>query len=217
MTGTAGADVLSGTSERGRDEREPYCRGLACPCGRRRISGCTARGAAGRAVGSAAAVSARRARSARRCCVADVAGLVLVVRARKPARARRGATGDRVSPGFEYLAFLLAIPGWLLLLRLEGLYDRDEERTDHSTVDDIVGVFRSVTIGVWIFALFGVATHLVQPVLGRLGVFWLAAVVLIPTLRAVARTLCRHLPGYDAERGHRRRGARRPAARPQAD
>ena len=72
------------------------------------------------------------------------------------------------------MAFLLAIPGWLLLLRLEGLYDRDEERTDHSTVDDIVGVFRSVTIGVWIFALFGVATNLVQPVLARLGVFWLA-------------------------------------------
>jgi len=33
-------------------------------------------------------------------------------------------------------------------------------------------------------------------VLSRLGVFWLLAVVLIPTLRAVARTLCRHLPGY---------------------
>ena len=97
----------------------------------------------------------------------------------------------------EFVAFLLAIPGWLLLLRLEGLYDRDEERTDHSTVDDIVGVFRSVTIGVWIFALFGVATNLVQPELARLGIFWLAAVVLIPTLRAVARTLCRHLPGYE--------------------
>ena len=96
----------------------------------------------------------------------------------------------------EYLALLLALPFWVLLLRLEGLYDRDEERTDHSTVDDIVGVFRSVTIGVWVFALFGVATHLVQPVLGRLGIFWLLAVLLIPTLRAVARTMCRHLPGY---------------------
>jgi len=94
------------------------------------------------------------------------------------------AIGDRVSPGFEYLAFFLAIPGWVILLRLEGLYDRDEERTDHSTVDDIVGVFRSVTIGVWLFALFGVATGLVHPVLARLGVFWVLAVVLIPTLRS---------------------------------
>ena len=128
--------------------------------------------------------------------VADVMGLVLSF-VLANALVSSGATGDRVTPGFEYVAFLLAIPGWLLLLRLEGLYDRDEERTDHSTVDDIVGVFRSVTIGVWIFAIFGIATNLVNPVLGRLGVFWLAAVVLIPTLRAVARTLCRHLPGYE--------------------
>jgi FlaA1/EpsC-like NDP-sugar epimerase len=108
----------------------------------------------------------------------------------------RAASSDKLSPSGEYLFFVLAIPLWILLLRLEGLYDRDEERTDHSTVDDIVGVFRSVTVGVWVFALFGVATGLVQPVLARLGIFWLLAVVLIPTLRAGARTLCRHLPGY---------------------
>ena len=106
------------------------------------------------------------------------------------------ASVDKVSPGFEFAAFLLAIPLWILLLRLEGLYDRDEERTDHSTVDDIVGVFRSVTIGVWVFALFSVATNTVQPGLARLGLFWAIAVALIPTLRAGARVLCRHLPGY---------------------
>jgi exopolysaccharide biosynthesis polyprenyl glycosylphosphotransferase len=104
--------------------------------------------------------------------------------------------GDKVGPSGEFVAFLVAIPLWILLLRIEGLYDRDEERTDHSTVDDIVGVFRAVTIGVWVFALFGVATNAVQPVLGRLGLFWLIAVVLVPTLRAVARVVCRHLPGY---------------------
>jgi exopolysaccharide biosynthesis polyprenyl glycosylphosphotransferase len=128
--------------------------------------------------------------------VADVLGLVfafIVANVLVPAVTE---LGDRVSPGYEYLAFFLAIPGWVILLRLEGLYDRDEERTDHSTVDDIVGVFRSVTIGVWLFALFGVATGLVQPVLTRLGVFWALAVVLIPTLRAVARMVCRHMPGY---------------------
>ena len=129
--------------------------------------------------------------------VADVAGLVTSFLLASVLVASSGVGTDRVAPGVEFVAFLLAIPGWLLLLRLEGLYDRDEERTDHSTVDDIVGVFRSVTIGVWIFALFGVATNLVQPELARLGIFWLAAVVLIPTLRAVARTLCRHLPGYE--------------------
>jgi exopolysaccharide biosynthesis polyprenyl glycosylphosphotransferase len=128
--------------------------------------------------------------------VADILGLVCAFALANALVPSATELGDRVSPGYEYLAFFLAIPGWLLLLRLEGLYDRDEERTDHSTVDDIVGVFRSVTVGVWVFALFGVATGLVQPVLARLGVFWLLAVLLIPILRAIARSLCRHLPGY---------------------
>jgi exopolysaccharide biosynthesis polyprenyl glycosylphosphotransferase len=128
--------------------------------------------------------------------LADVAGLVLAFTIADVLVPTIGDPTDKVSPAYEYLGFLCAIPLWILLLRLEGLYDRDEERTDHSTVDDILGVFRGVTVGVWVFALFGVATSLVHPVLSRLGVFWLLAVVLIPTLRAVARSLYRHLPGY---------------------
>jgi exopolysaccharide biosynthesis polyprenyl glycosylphosphotransferase len=127
---------------------------------------------------------------------ADVAGLVIAFVLANTLLSRVGDSADKVTPGYEYVAFLLAIPLWILLLRLEGLYDRDEERTDHSTVDDIVGVFRSVTVGVWVFVLFGVATGLVQPMLARLGLFWLAAVMLIPALRAVGRVLCRHMPGY---------------------
>jgi exopolysaccharide biosynthesis polyprenyl glycosylphosphotransferase len=128
--------------------------------------------------------------------LADVAGLVVAFALANVLLPAIGDSSDRVSPGYEYIAFLLAIPLWILLLRLEGLYDRDEERTDHSTVDDIVGVFRSVTIGVWVFAVFGVATDIVQPVLARLGLFWILAILLIPTLRAAGRVLCRHLPGY---------------------
>ena len=127
---------------------------------------------------------------------ADVAGLTIAFVLANALLPSFSSTVDRVSPGYEYLAFLFAIPGWILLLRLEGLYDRDEERTDHSTVDDFVGVFRGVTIGVWVFALFVLATGIVQPGFARLGLFWVLAIVLIPTLRAFARSLCRHLPGY---------------------
>ena len=78
--------------------------------------------------------------------IVDVLGLVVAFIAREPLMpSLERQSYDKVSPGYEYAAFLLAIPLWILLLRLEGLYDRDEERTDHSTVDDIVGVFRSVT------------------------------------------------------------------------
>ena len=138
--------------------------------------------------------------------LADVAGLVLSFVLASLLVPHAGATADRVSSGMEYLALLLALPFWVLLLRLEGLYDRDEERTDHSTVDDIVGVFRSVTIGVWMFALFGVATHLVQPVLGRLGIFWLARG---PPDPDAARRRAHAVPPsarLHAECGHRRGG-----------
>jgi exopolysaccharide biosynthesis polyprenyl glycosylphosphotransferase len=128
--------------------------------------------------------------------LADVLGLILAFLVANVIFSSAVDSGDKVSPTGEYLVFVLAIPVWILLLHLEGLYDRDEERTDHSTVDDIVGVFRAVTIGVWVFAVFGVATHAVQPVLGRLGLFWLVAVALIPTLRACGRVVCRHMPGY---------------------
>ena len=149
--------------------------------------------------------------------LADVVGLIASFAIASVLVAPQLGATDKVGPRFEFVAFLLAIPGWLLLLRLEGLYDRDEERTDHSTVDDIVGVFRSVTIGVWVFAVFGVATNLVHPVLARLGVFWLVAVVLDPD---AARGRAHALPPparLQPERGHRRRGQGRPAARAQAD
>ena len=40
---------------------------------------------------------------------------------------------------------------------------RDEERTDHSTVDDVVGVFHLVTVGVWVFFLAVTCTRARQP------------------------------------------------------
>src|SRR6266849_4742025 len=47
--------------------------------------------------------------------------------------------------------FLLTLPLWIIVAKIYGLYEHDEERTNHSTVDDIVGVFHLVTIGTWLF------------------------------------------------------------------
>ena len=101
--------------------------------------------------------------------LADVVGLIASFAVASVLLAPQLGSADKVGPLVEFVVFLLAIPFWILLLRLEGLYDRDEERADHSTVDDIVGVFRAVTIGVWAFAVFGVATNLVQPSSGVSG------------------------------------------------
>lgn len=103
---------------------------------------------------------------------------------------------DRVSPVWEVVLFAATLPLWVLLARVHGLYDRDEERTDHSTVDDVVGVFQVVTLGTWSFLVITHVTGLPYPNLGRLVVFWLIAVALVPLLRAASRVVGRRQAAY---------------------
>ena len=70
---------------------------------------------------------------------------------------------DRVDPTSERVFFLLSLPIWVIVANLAGLYDRDGERTDHSTADDIVGVFDVVTVATWVAVCHGVDDHLVLP------------------------------------------------------
>ena len=96
----------------------------------------------------------------------------------------------------QILVFAAFLPVWILLAKLHGLYDQDEERTDHSTVDDIPGVFNVVTIGTWLFFLIGHATYLFEPSLQRITAFWLLAIITVPLARAVARSFCRRSVAY---------------------
>jgi exopolysaccharide biosynthesis polyprenyl glycosylphosphotransferase len=103
---------------------------------------------------------------------------------------------DTVVPQLELLLFCASLPLWVLLARLHGLYDRDEERTDHSSVDDFFGVLQVVTIGTWIFL---VGTHVVQlahPTLERLVVFWTLAIGLVWLCRVLIRFIGRRHAAY---------------------
>jgi exopolysaccharide biosynthesis polyprenyl glycosylphosphotransferase len=103
---------------------------------------------------------------------------------------------DRVSRTTETLLFLGTLPAWIVAAKLYGLYDRDEERTDHWTADDCAGVFHMVTVGAWI--IFGGAwlTKLAAPQFDKVLGFWALAIVLVCTSRAGARAYCRRRAAY---------------------
>jgi exopolysaccharide biosynthesis polyprenyl glycosylphosphotransferase len=106
------------------------------------------------------------------------------------------SAGDRIQPGGEVVLFLLTLPMWLALSKLQGLYERDEERADHSTVDEFAGVLIIVTLGTWFFQALSWMTGLASPQLGRLVAFWLMAIAFVTTGRAVARSLTRRSGAY---------------------
>ena len=91
----------------------------------------------------------------------------------------------------EYFLFALTLPAWVIAAKLYGLYDRDEELTDHSTADEFVNVLHMVLVGIWLFVLLNWWTHLANPSATKFALFGLLAVVLISGFRACGRALCR--------------------------
>jgi len=119
----------------------------------------------------------------------SIAFLVAELSLRQPSLQDNAADGES-----QVLLFVLTLPLWVVVAKLHGLYERDEERTHHTTVDDFTRVFHVVTVGAWIvFAgprLLGIA----DLDLFKISVFWGVAIVAIPALRAGARACCqRHL------------------------
>ena len=96
----------------------------------------------------------------------------------------------------ETLVFGLSLPVWVLVAKLYGLYDRDEERVDHSTADEVLGVFHLTTVGTWVLYAFSYVTHFAYPQVPKLITFWVLASVGIPLLRAGARAAARQTELY---------------------
>jgi exopolysaccharide biosynthesis polyprenyl glycosylphosphotransferase len=133
----------------------------------------------------------RRGWLVRRALVlADLGGLSLAFIAAVLWFGSSGAR-DEVELRAEILIFLLSLPGWLLLAKVHGLYERDEERADHTTADDLVGVFHLTTVGVWFFFVGAWITGLADPKLPKLVLFWVLASLLVTLFRAIARGWCR--------------------------
>ena len=96
----------------------------------------------------------------------------------------------------EMVSFVATLPLWLVAGKLYGLYDQDEERTDHSATDEFAGVFHMITVGTAGVAALSYLTDFAHPSVAKLLVFWAAAIVSISCARAVARALARRTTWY---------------------
>ncbi|MGZ4431354.1 MAG: sugar transferase [Gaiellales bacterium] len=103
---------------------------------------------------------------------------------------------DHIAPETEIGLFLVTLPIWLLVAKLHGLYDQDEERANHSTADEMLNVFHLVTAGVWVlFAVSWLSTlSTISP--PKLVSFWTLAIPFVAVGRFAARTVCRGRQAY---------------------
>jgi exopolysaccharide biosynthesis polyprenyl glycosylphosphotransferase len=128
--------------------------------------------------------------------IADVAGLSAAFVLAQALFPPGSATRDDVSPGLEVLVFGLTLPLWVVMAHLAGLYGRGAQRADHSTVDDVVGVFAVVTVGSWLFAVFVSLTQTVTPDTPRMVAFWVMAISFVVLARVIARAAARRMPMF---------------------
>jgi exopolysaccharide biosynthesis polyprenyl glycosylphosphotransferase len=98
-------------------------------------------------------------------------------------------------PALPFWAQLLVLAGslpvWIVAAKIFGLYDSDDVRTDHSTVDDLVGVFELITSGAWAFVAVPWVFGLTGPDSGGAVGFWLLAISLLVIGRVSVRTAVR--------------------------
>jgi exopolysaccharide biosynthesis polyprenyl glycosylphosphotransferase len=96
----------------------------------------------------------------------------------------------------ELYVFLATLPLWLVVARFYRLYEQDETRADHSTVDDIAGVFHVVTVGAWLLFSAAWISGFADPNPRKVALFWALAIALVTGGRAVARAIARRSPSY---------------------
>jgi exopolysaccharide biosynthesis polyprenyl glycosylphosphotransferase len=103
---------------------------------------------------------------------------------------------DTFQVGDEIALFFLVIPIFLLGAKLFGLYDRDEERADHSTSDELSRVFLLATVGVFLVTRGVTLARANEPDLTKMTVFWSLLILCIAIARITARTLARRSRSY---------------------
>ena len=107
---------------------------------------------------------------------------------------------------WKLAALLASLPMWVLAAKVYGLYDRDEECADRSTLDDAVDVFHLVTVGVWLVFIVSWAADASRLSPPKLATFWVAAILSIarrPLDRQDSRAAERLFPPEHGDRRSR--------------
>ena len=141
------------------------------------------------------AVKRRGALVRRGLIVADVTGLAIAFVLTELLFGSSGAS-DSLTIGNEYVVFVATLPLWLVFAKLYRLYDHDEERADHTTLEDLLGVFHLVTVGAFLLILASWLADIAYPNLDKLAFFWACAIGALTVSRAGARAVCRRSPIY---------------------
>src|SRR6478672_12344209 len=123
---------------------------------------------------------------------ADVSGLVCAFLLAYVISPDGGDTGVPAQFG----VLLLTIPLWVVAAKLYGLYERDEENVDHSTIDELVGVFHLVTLGAWFYFVTTWLVGVGNAHVPRLVTFWFLATILVVAFRGAARAVARRSTLY---------------------
>jgi exopolysaccharide biosynthesis polyprenyl glycosylphosphotransferase len=92
--------------------------------------------------------------------------------------------------------FILTVPVWLLAIRTDRLYSRDDELIQHTTLDEVPRLAQIATIGTWLFVVLAWVASVETPGLGQLIGFWLLAALLLPAVRVLARSEFQRDPDF---------------------
>lgn len=107
------------------------------------------------------------------------------------------ALPDRLHPRDRLLWGLVAIPLFIVLFKLYGLYDRDVKRISHSTVDDLPRIFHAAVIGGLLLWLYSKYSPLHRLVFVEVVLFGVGVVALVAAARYTLRALASRMIGAE--------------------
>ena len=128
--------------------------------------------------------------------VADVLGLLLAFAIVEVVFGLSVRVEGRYGLTEELGLFLATIPCWVVAAKAAGLYDRDEERADGTTADDLTGVLHVLTFGTWLVFAAVTLLGLADPPTAKFLLFWVLAIAFVTVARAAARSFARRRAVY---------------------